>query len=223
MEQNWEDILFLHWPIEERVLQPRLPAGLDIDNYDDIAWIGITPFHLSGLRLHGLPELPGLHAFNEINVRTYVHHEGTPGVLFLSLDASKLIPALAARIFFGLPYHDAEIEFDEVEEGFGFEMRRAADPSTTFRAEWRPGGRLAAPDVESLEFFLVERYCLFTESAGRLSMTRIHHHPWLLREATVSSCHSTLLAPLGLAEPDGAPLAHFSEGVQAQVWAPEEV
>src|SRR5689334_21931376 len=89
MEQNWEQILFLHWSVDPAFIQARIPPQLEVDTFEDKAWIGITPFRVSGLHLMSLPPIPGLDSFNEINVRTYVHHKGKPGVWFFSLDASK--------------------------------------------------------------------------------------------------------------------------------------
>ena len=224
MEQVWEDLLFLHWPIEEALIRPLIPESLEIDTFEGKAWIGITPFRLTGLRLLSLPPIPGFNAFNEINVRTYVLHHGKPGIWFLSLDASKLIPAIGARIFFTLPYFSAEIDFAKSDGEFRFDMKRDLASETYFYARWKQGARLRVPDTESLAFFLIERYALFAEAGGSLSMTRAYHHPWILDEAILVSLESTLIAALGLPEPIGEPLAHFSSSpVTVGVWAPEIV
>jgi uncharacterized protein YqjF (DUF2071 family) len=154
MEQVWEDLLFLHWPIEEALIRPLIPQDLEIDTFEDHAWIGITPFRLTGLRLMSLPPIPGFSEFNEINVRTYVVHEGKPGIWFFSLDTSKMIPAIGARVFFGLPYYSAEIEFLKAEREFRFDMQRNLRSEAHFRAQWAQGVRLRAPDTGSLAFFL---------------------------------------------------------------------
>lgn len=224
MEQVWEDLLFLHWPIEESLIRPLIPEELEIDTFEGKAWIGITPFRLTGLRLISLPPIPGFSEFHEINVRTYVHHAGKPGIWFFSLDASKVLPVIGARVFFGLPYFSSGIDFLREDRGFAFDMRRNVLSEPHFRAAWTQGQRLRAPDTESLAFFLVERYALFTASAGGLMMTRVYHHPWILDEVTSLSCESTLIKAAGLPEPAGEPLAHFSNSaLTVQVWAPEQV
>lgn len=221
MEQLWEDLLFLHWPIEEALIRPLIPKELEIDTFEDKAWIGITPFRLTGLRLMLLPPIPGFSEFNEINVRTYVHHDGKPGIWFFSLDASKVLPAIGARVFFGFPYFSAEIDFARTAHEFRFDMHRNLASKAHFHANWRQGMRLRAPDTDSLAFFLVERYALFAGVAGGLNMTRVYHHPWILDEVTEVSFESTLLSALGLPEPKSEPLAHFSSSpLTAQVWPP---
>ena len=224
MEQVWEDMLFLHWPIEEALIRPLIPHALQIDTFEEKAWIGITPFRLTGLRLMSLPPIPGFSEFNEINVRTYVLHNGKPGIWFFSLDASKVIPAIGARVFFGLPYYSAEIKLLKAEREFRVEMRRNLASEAHFRAQWTQGVRLRAPDTDSLGFFLVERYALFTSAVGSLNMTRVYHHPWILDEVTKVSYESRLITALGLPEPKSEPLAHFSSSpLTVQVWAPERI
>src|SRR5437868_8915368 len=78
MRQNWEDLLFLHWSVAPALLRPLVPEPLEIDTFDGKAWIGITPFRVTGLRVAALPEIPGLNSFEELNVRTYVHYKGMP-------------------------------------------------------------------------------------------------------------------------------------------------
>jgi uncharacterized protein YqjF (DUF2071 family) len=102
-------------------------------------------------------------------------------------------------------------------------MARTIGPRAHFRTRWRQGQRLRAPDLESLAFFLVERYCFFAEVGGQVEMTRVYHHPWILEEALVVSHDSSLITSAGLRDPAETPLAHFSSGVNVQVWAPQRV
>lgn len=223
MHQRWEDLLFLHWPIDPQLLRPLIPDPLEIDTFDGKAWIGITPFHLEDVRPSMLPAFPGLRAFDELNVRTYVTHGGAPGIWFFSLDASKLISAVAARIFFMLPYYRAGIRFAREGDHFDFQLRRTGQARAQFHCSWTVGQRLQAPDLESLAFFLVERYCCYAVEGRSLYQTRIYHHPWILDEAQVESFASGMCSVLGLPEPAADPLPHFSRSLDVEVWAPVPV
>ena len=108
MAQTWEDLVFLHWPMDPDDLRARLPRGLSLDTYRGDAWVSITPFVVTGLRPRGIPAVPGLSSFAETNVRTYVTRDGKPGVWFFSLDASSRLAVTAARALYHLPYHHAE-------------------------------------------------------------------------------------------------------------------
>ena len=223
MEQRWNNLLFLHWPLEESALRPLIPAELEIDTFENSAWVGVTPFGISGLRLYPMPAIPGISDFDEVNVRTYVHYRGQPGIFFFSLDASRVIPALGARVFYQLPYYPADINFSLSNGLYRFESTRTLSSGTRLRVAWRRGARLRDPDTESLAFFLVERYCFFTKVGGSISMTRAYHAPWILDEALVEEFGSSMISAAGLREPSGAPLTHFSEGVNVQIWPPVPV
>jgi uncharacterized protein len=109
MHQNWRRVTFLHWPVAAAVLQCRLPPGLIIDTFAGIAWVGLTPFQLTGLRPPAFPAIPWLSSFPEMNLRTYVRGPAGSGVWFFSLDAASALAVLGARASYGLPYHRASM------------------------------------------------------------------------------------------------------------------
>lgn len=89
MTQTWNDLLFAHWPIDAAALQRRMPASLPPDIYDGQAWLGIVPFHMTNVAPRGVPNLPFVSAFPELNVRTYVTVAGRPGVVLLQPRCGK--------------------------------------------------------------------------------------------------------------------------------------
>ena len=97
MGQTWDDLLFAHWRVDADVVRPHVPDGLSIDERDGSAWVGVTPFVVTGLRARGLFPLPYVSSFRELNVRTYVTFEDKPGIWFFSLDASSEVAVRAAR------------------------------------------------------------------------------------------------------------------------------
>src|ERR671920_2567916 len=109
---QWQDLLFMHWPLREDTLRPLIPPGLTLDTFDGSAWLGVVPFRMSGVRPRSLPRVPWLSAFPEINVRTYVTAEGKPGVWFFSLEATSRVAVRVARWAFHLNYLDAQIACD---------------------------------------------------------------------------------------------------------------
>ena len=223
MQQAWENLLFLHWPMDPAVLRPLIPECLEIDLFEGQAWVSVTPFELNDLRALTLPAIPGLSSFTELNVRTYVVHNGQPGLWFFSLDASKLLPAIAARVFFMLPYFKAQMDYSAGGNAFAFSSKRIVPPDAEFEATWRTGQRLRAPDTDSLAFFLVERYCCYALGGPRLFQIRIYHHPWILVEAEAQVEKSTMFSAAGLPEPGTTPLAHFSEPLEVEIWAPTAI
>ena len=95
--------------------------------------------------------------------------------------------------------------------------RRAA--SAEFEAVWTVGERLPECEPGSLEFFLIERYCLYSARGGRIYRARLFHRPWPLHSARLSSYRSTMIESQGLPSPDGEPLLHQQgEPLKVSVW-----
>lgn len=226
MRQTWSDLLFLHWKVSVSDLRPHVPPGLEIDTYAGDAWIGLTPFRITGIRPVFLPAVPFVSTSLELNVRTYVVHRNTPGVWFFSLDADNPLAVPAARLTYRLPYRHARMSFAEGQGAIRFQSRRneGAAPRPGLDVEWRRGGPVAPPAPDSLEFFLVERYCLFARHQKALHRARIHHPPWPLHEAGIIRLENTMLTAQGLPQPEDAPhLLAQGGSLAVEIWPLEMV
>jgi uncharacterized protein YqjF (DUF2071 family) len=225
MQQTWAKLLFMHWKLPAETLRAHVPAQLEIDTFEGDAWIAVTPFTIRGMRASFLPAIPGLSEMHELNVRTYVHYKGTPGVYFFSLDASSALAVFGARTFFLVPYFTAEMSLKEDGKKIVYHARRthADAPAAEFDATWKVGDALDESEPGSLEFFLTERYCFYTVSGESVYRCRIHHAPWQLREAQVSGFKSSMIESHLGQTPKGKPLLHYSEELTVDVWTLERV
>jgi uncharacterized protein len=226
MHQTWDQLLFLHWPLPPESLRALIPTRLALDTFEDRAWIALTPFTMWGIRPPFLPAIPWLSASHELNVRTYVHLDGVPGVWFFSLDASNLLAVLGARVGFHLPYFQARMTLKEEKATIRFTSRRThwgASPATC-EVVWTRGEPLPEVKPGTLDFFLLERYCLYAARGDRLYRARIAHRPWPLCKATLAGFSSTMLASHGLSAPEQEPLLHGqAEPLHVEVWPPQRV
>ena len=221
MYQSWGKLLFLHWPLPAELLRPLIPDSLVIDTFDGAAWIGITPFTMWGVRPAFLPPIPFLSESHELNVRTYVHLDGVPGIWFLSLDASNPIAALGARLTFHLPYFNAHMSFEQRDQTIYFTSRRTHRNATPagFEAVWTVGNKLPQSEPDSLQFFLTERYTLYSSRGDALYRARIFHPPWPLHEARLLSFRSTMISSQGLPSLGDGPILHQQgEPLKVSVW-----
>src|SRR4051812_42045561 len=91
MTQTWHDLLFAHWPVKSSDLRPKVPAAFELDLFDGHAWVGVVPFHMTNVAPRGVPSLPRVSEFPELNVRTYVRVGDRPGIYFFSLDAGSAL------------------------------------------------------------------------------------------------------------------------------------
>ena len=217
--QSWRDLLFAHWPVPSEVLRPLVPAGLELQEFDGVAWLGVVPFRMAGVMRRPWPDLPWVSAFPELNVRTYVDLDGKPGVWFLSLDASNALAVWAARRFFHLPYYRSRMSITAEADGFSYSSARAG---AEFLASYAPTSDpyLAAPG--SLEHWLTERYCLYALAPdGTIWRNDVHHHPWPLQAARATIHRNTMPDFHGLHIQGPPALLHFAKRIDVVVWNAE--
>jgi uncharacterized protein len=212
MTQSWHDLLFAHWPIDRDRLRALVPGGIDIDVHDGQAWLGIVPFRMTNVAPRGLPPLPWVSAFPELNVRTYVVRDGRPGVYFFSLDASNPIAVATARALFHLPYYSAEMRVETADGSVRYECRRTSNERpAALSCRYRAMADMSEPAPGTLEYFLTERYCLYiVDSESRVRRLEIHHRPWRLQPAELEISTNTMAEAAGISLPPVAPLLHFS-------------
>lgn len=232
LHQNWHHLLFLHWEIPPQELQALIPAGLTVDTFDGIAYAGLVPFTMTGVRPIGVPPLPWVSSFHEINVRTYVHRDGRePGVWFFSLDASSAIAVAAARAAYKLRYYHSQIEFRATQEPIPeidfFSQRddslgmKPANAHIRYKAM---EGIVTPAAPGSLEHFLCERYILYTEDdAHRLYRARVHHQPYPIQRADLLELDETLIWAAGIRRSEAHPLRHYAREVNVKIYPIEKL
>lgn len=232
--QKWLDLLFAHWPVPAAALRPLVPPALEVQQFEGTSWVGVVPFRMAGVTFRGLPSLPWVSAFPELNLRLYVEHAGRPGVWFLSLDAGNPLAVWAARRWYFLPYFHARMGVREEagriryhSERFGPGLDGSGKLPVRFAGEYGPTSEPYTAQPGTLEHWLTERYCLYSQGPdGSLYRAEIHHLPWPLQKAEALIQINDLPLAHGLpvelfdAPP---PLLHFSRRVDVAVWALERV
>lgn len=214
--QRWRDLLFVHFELPAAAVRPLVPAGLELDLLDGRLLVGLVPFAMEGVRPRFWPERLAFR-FLETNVRTYVVHQGRPGVWFFSLDAESRIAVHAARLGWSLPYHHAAMRLARDGNVIHYETRRRTGAGLT--ARYRVGEPLGTSAPDSAEFFLLERYLLFTERRGRLAVGPVHHQPYPVRRAELLEVQDSLLTAARLPPPLGPPAyVHYAAGVDVEVF-----
>ena len=228
MRQTWRDLLFAHWPIPPAAMRALVPQALELDTFEGQAWLGIVPFVMRDVHPRGLPSVPWLSHFPELNVRTYVTmREGgveKPGVYFFSLDAANPVAVALARRFFLLPYFEAKMKSWESRRGLiEYRSHRTHEGAAhaDFRASYRPTGPVYLSRPGSLDHWLTERYALYTvDGKGRPYIGEIHHVQWPLQPAEAELRAASLAGgSAALRLPDVEPLLHFARRIDMAAWA----
>lgn len=225
MEQKWRKLLFLHWEYDAEEIQKTLPNGLFVDRFNGKAYIGLTPFYMKDIRVKMMPLLPGLSDVLEMNLRTYVYDKnGTPGIWFYSLDANSRLAVQMANTFYHLPYFYAEMNSQSDQDVISFRCERE---KTGYSSEflYKPKNESWKAEPDTLEFFLIERYALFSrKSKGHLSMGRVYHVPYTLAGAELIKWDDAAFEWDHLKRPNRAPdHVCFSFGVNVDIFALHDV
>ena len=221
--QTWHDLLFAHWPVATAAVRHLVPAPVTIQEHGGRSWVGLVPFRMSGVTLRGLPAVPGLSAFPEMNLRLYVELDGRPGVWFISLDAAHALAVWTARRFVHLPYFRASMSVRHEGELVRYASeRRGRGPRVAFHAAYRPAGPVFAAAPGSLAHFLTERYCLYTRMPdGAIRRLEIHHAPWPLQPAEADIETNLVAEPQGIRLPPTPPVLYFSRRIDVVGWGLE--
>jgi uncharacterized protein YqjF (DUF2071 family) len=205
IRQGWHDVVFLHWRVDVSAVAPLLPAGtrpdtMGADGVDDgvTTWVGLIGFAFTDTQFPPLAPMHGVGTFTEVNVRVYtVDDQGRRGVVFLSLDAGRFAPAVAARAMLGLPYHWAQAESRWTESGrrIGYAMRRHGS-SDRSRFDVRVGDPI--PEPTTLEHFLTARWGMHVRRFGATRFWPNEHAAWPLHRATAELVQDELVGAVGL-------------------------
>ncbi|HEY6963054.1 MAG TPA: DUF2071 domain-containing protein [Gaiellaceae bacterium] len=215
--QSWVDLAFLHWRVDADEIAKLIGPTVELDTFGGEAWLGITPFLLKDFRVRGTPPIPRLSTFAELNVRTYVTRDDKPGIWFFTLEAASTLAVEGAKRLYRLPYHRAQMSYRRAGDHVHYESARAG---AAFSGNYRGEGDLFRAEPGSLEEFLTERYCLYTEDGGRGYRAEIHHPPWDLQQGAATIDLNTM-APVAFL--DDEPHVLFSPRQDVVIWPLEEL
>lgn len=205
-EQDWQSLTFLHWRVEPAVVAPYLPPGTRPDVFDGSAWVGLIPFRLAHATAPGfrpMGPIPYAGTFPEINVRLYsVDETGRRGVVFSSLESSRLAAVSAAHVLFGLPYRWARMSISTSASGI-ISYRSERRGAHGFGGRTGPHSRIDAQPLDTdlshdpLAVFLTARWGLHIARHGRTLFIPNEHGPWEVRAARLDFLDDELLAAAG--------------------------
>jgi uncharacterized protein YqjF (DUF2071 family) len=222
LTMQWRDLAFLHWPVDAGAAARLMPPGTRPDLFHGVSYAGVIAFRMHDVGVAGLPALPWLGSFPETNVRLYsVGPDGRRGVVFCSLDAARLLPALLGRAAVRLPYQWSGMQIRRRGDVISYASRRRwPRPGARLQLALRVGERLDHPS--GLEDFLTARWGLHTTwYGGRVCYLPNDHPRWPLHAATLVRLKEDLLAAAGLPPPAVEPVSVlYSPGVAVRMGAP---
>jgi uncharacterized protein YqjF (DUF2071 family) len=218
--QYWRSLTFVHWPVDPESVAHLYPSGTRPDVFSDGAtYVGLVPFVMSGVTLGLSRPIPYFGSFLETNVRLYsTDDDGRHGVLFRSLETSRLAVVPVTRVGMGTPYAWAKMRLIREDRRITYDsVRRLPRRGLRSRVTVEVG---ATVEPTPLEVWLTARWGAHTRKAGRTWWVPNEHVPFPLCSAEVLECRDELVAAAGV-EPTGERLrALYSPGVRARFGRP---
>ncbi|MFF2175112.1 YqjF family protein [Lysinibacillus sp. NPDC058147] len=217
LTQIWQDVLFLHWPVSPKDLEQYIPQELQLDLYENNAWLSAVLFKVRGQRLRFLPPLPGVGFHLQLNVRTYVTYNGMKGVYFFNSDVTNRFIVQLATMG-SLSYRHSKIALKQKENNFSFTSLYHGSLDERLKISYQP----IASEISSSTFdkWLVERYHSWSKWKSSLVRIDIDHMPWQLQRVHIN-IESNTLAPFVKESIQGIqPIAHYSKSKEAKIFLP---
>ncbi|GAA2591260.1 DUF2071 domain-containing protein [Streptomyces axinellae] len=222
LTQWWLDLCFVHWAVDPDDAAPLLPRGTVPDTHAGVTYVGLVAFRMHRVGWFRLPGLPYLGSFPETNIRLYsLDEQGRRGVVFRSMDASRLLPVAMGRAAFRLPYLWSRMRVRAAGDTVTYtSSRRLPGPRGAYsRIAVRPGERVAEPT--ELEHFLTARWGMHNAFPGGVAYLPNHHPRWSLHRAELLACEENLVQAAGLPAPSGPPASVlWSPGVPVRLGRP---
>ena len=206
-DQTWEDILFIHLPVEEKNLRPFVPGPFIINKFNGTAWISIVLFTAKHSKLRRIPPKFSYPNFEQVNVRTYVNFGKEKGIYFLSVLVDDPLVVKGGKLL-ELPYIFSSIK----REDSTIEI-----PGKKFACTFsvKDGRQKFVSEIGSLDYFLTEKYCIWSVKGRKIIKLPISHLPWVLQKADISMTESTLIDDRIVIT--GKPIAHYASNMTAYV------
>ncbi len=211
LEQQWEDLLFMHWPVPYDLLRPIIPKALELETYQGQAWISVVPFYTSKNRPR--ISISSFGHYAQLNVRTYVRFYDEPGVYFLSIDVAKWIIAKGTSTLLSLPSFHANMQIIRADRKILFSSHRFGT-SKAFSVSYSPSPHTYHTKANTLTHWLTERYCLYTRCGNRIVKVPISHLPWLLQDVAWTIETNDYIPQTAMVQ---SPLVHYSKMKRAYI------
>jgi uncharacterized protein YqjF (DUF2071 family) len=218
--QHWADLTFVHWPVHPDAVAHLYPPGARPDVFTDgMTYVGLVPFAMNDVALGFSRPIPYFGRFLETNVRLYSTDDaGRHGVLFRSLETTRLAVVPVTRIGLGTPYTWAKMRLTRHGDRITYDsVRRWPTRGLRSRVTVDVG---AVVDPTPLEVWLTARWGAHTRKAGRTWWVPNEHEPFPLHSAELVELDSELVAAGGVALAGERLRALYSPGVRARFGRP---
>ena len=177
---TWRHLVLLNWRVNENLLVPHLPSGVELDRWDGDCWASLVGFQFLHMSVKGVPAF-GYRDFPEINLRFYVKRqvngETRRGVVFIREITPHLMVGWVARALYNEPYTTMPMRQSVDESHARYQLQ--------IDGQWQGlGVRTAGAwrDQDEAELFITEHYWGYnTQRNGDAMEYQVEHPTWRAR------------------------------------------
>lgn len=177
---TWRHLVLLNWRVDEDLLVPHLPSGVELDRWDGDCWASLVGFQFLHMSVKGVPAF-GYRDFPEINLRFYVKRqvngETRRGVVFIREITPHLMVGWVARALYNEPYTTMPMRQSVDESHARYQLQ--------IDGQWQGlGVRTAGAwrDQDEAELFITEHYWGYnTQRNGDAMEYQVEHPTWRAR------------------------------------------
>lgn len=222
LQANWENLIMANYEIEPSILAPYLPNGVELDFFNNKAYVSLVGFMFKHTKLFGFP-IPFFGSFEEVNLRFYVkkieNRKIKKGVVFINETVPFKIVALLANKL----YKEHYISIPTKNSIYITEHKH-------IKYQWKINSKWNSIEAKaekykhqieqnSIEQFIFERYFGFTKlSDSSTQEYKIHHPKWMTNQllnthvdCDFTSMYGAAFSGLNNQTPDSILLAEGSQ------------
>lgn len=193
----------MNYEVDPSVLTPYLPAGVELDTWNDKYFISVVGFLFLDTRVKGI-RVPFHQNFEEVNLRFYVRRkvgdEVRRGVVFVKEIVPKSAIAWVAKTVYNENYaaHRMEHDVHPPENGVGVAGYRWHHAGNWNHIEVKFTGPHALPEPGSEAEFITEHYWGYAaQPDGSTVEYEVRHPQWFVWNATEASLQCDVPANYG--------------------------
>jgi uncharacterized protein YqjF (DUF2071 family) len=208
---EWRHLVLLNWAVDPALLQPRVPAGTELDTWDGQTYVSVVGFLFLETRVLGLA-VPFHRNFEEVNLRFYVRRRHPDGdrraVTFVREIVPRLAVATAARVLYNEAYVALPMRHrvDLTPRGDGITDGGTVEYGWSTGGRWNAVGATVAGTPRPLvpgshEEFIAEHYWGYARGRrpGSTVEYRVLHPPWRVWQTASAALDADAGASFGAA------------------------
>jgi uncharacterized protein len=183
LSAEWRYLIMANYAFDPACLKPFLPAGTELDVFNDTHYVSLVGFLFDNTCLKGIP-IPFHTRFEEVNLRFYVRRKENGvwkrGVVFIKEIVPKMAISLVANHLYGEHYQTMPMKHEWLITDKSLKINY----SWQFRGQWQSIGVTAQNLKQPIEMgsesaFITEHYWGYTQLSKTItSEYEVRHPTW---------------------------------------------